>query len=50
MADSFPSAYEIETPPGCEGWEEIRATSVIKTGQKIRVDGSTGVVTIVDGA
>ena len=20
---SFPSPYEIETPPGCEGWEEM---------------------------
>ncbi|HEU5010777.1 MAG TPA: PEP-utilizing enzyme [Gaiellaceae bacterium] len=22
-AGSFPSPYEIETPPGCEGWEEM---------------------------
>ncbi len=20
---SFPSPYEIETPPGCEGWEDM---------------------------
>jgi hypothetical protein len=20
---SFPSPFEIETPPGCEGWEEL---------------------------
>ena len=26
-----------------------RATAVIKTGQMLRVDGSTGVVTILDG-
>ena len=22
-AGAFPSPYEIETPPGCEGWEEM---------------------------
>jgi pyruvate, water dikinase len=27
-----------------------RATSLIRTGQMVRVDGSSGVVTIVDGA
>ena len=23
IAGAFPSPYEIETPPGCEGWEEM---------------------------
>ena len=22
-SSAFPSPYEVETPPGCEGWEEM---------------------------
>lgn len=82
----FPDAYEIETPAGAEGWQELYAyhklfqegrrdidgimchaaivsreynlpavvgtgfgTHTIKSGMKIRVDGDSGRVTILEG-
>jgi pyruvate,water dikinase len=38
MTDSFPSPFSIETPPGCEGWEEMYPYYAVFSEERREVD------------